>query len=241
MYARTQVGKHYSKAEAVRSLKFRDSTEQLEDSNRQFCSRLVAQAYAYARVPLVPNENYCYPSDLFNSPLLHAVAAPLRQARAAEIEFAQSESPVDRQTRVTNFVLAEVRKLSGLDIQTFEDIPAFLITNSQHDQSVCAILNTSGYLDFWKEDMLRNPWRYDAAEFMKVPVSDEVRKRLALRELSSAEQQLQQFTLAYQQYMALWQRAKRNYFSTQLQLYLNLIDSTKRRVEAAQQVLARGA
>lgn len=41
--------------------------------------------------------------------------------------------------------------------------------------------------------------------------------------------------------MALWQRAKLNYFAAQLQLYLNLIDSTKRRVEAAQQVLARGA
>lgn len=186
MYARTQVGKQYSKAEAVRSRKFRDAAEHLEDSNRQFCSRLVAQAYAYARVPLTPNADYCYPSDFVNSPLLHAVAAPLRQARAAEIEFAQSESPVDRQTRATNFVLAKVRKLSGLDIQTFEDLPAFLIANSQHDQSVCAILNASGHLDFWKEDMLRNPWRYDAAEFMKVPVSDEERKRLALRELPSA-------------------------------------------------------
>ncbi len=55
MYARTQVGKQYSKTEAMRSRKLRDA-EQLEDSNRQFCSRLVAQAYSFAGVPLVPNQ-----------------------------------------------------------------------------------------------------------------------------------------------------------------------------------------
>lgn len=238
MYARTQVGKQYSKAEAVRSTRFRDAAEQLEDSNRQFCSRLVAQAYAYAGVTLVPNTSYCYPSDLANSQLLQAVAAPLRRASAAEIEFAQSESPLERQTRATNFILDEVRKLSGRDIQTFEQLPSFLIENPQHDQSVCAILKASGYLDFWKEDVLRNPWRYDAAEFLKLPVPDGERKQAALRELPAAEQQLQQFTLMYGQYMALWQRAKLGYFAAELQLYLNLIDVAKRRVTAARQLIA---
>lgn len=133
VYARTQVGKQYSKTEAFRSRKFRDAAERMEDSNRQFCSRLVAQAYLVAGVPLVPNADYCYPSDFATSQLLQAVAAPLRQAHLAEIEFAHSESPIERQTRANNFILDEVRKLSGSDIQTFEQLPHFLVQNPKHD------------------------------------------------------------------------------------------------------------
>lgn len=239
VYARTQVGKQYSKAEAVRSRKFRDVADQLEDSNRQFCSRLVAQAYSFAGVPLVPNADYCYPSDFASSQLLLAVAAPLRQARAAEIKFAQSENPIERQTRATNFILDEVRKLSGLDIQTFEQLPEFLIQNPQHDAAVCEIVKASGYLDLWKEDVLRNPWRYDAAEFRRLPVPSAERERVARRELPAAEQQLQQFTFVYGQYLTLWQQAKLNYFAAELQLYMYLIDVTKQRIEAARQVLGQ--
>lgn len=237
VYARTQIGKQYSKVEAVRSRTFRDAAEQLEDSNRQFCSRLVAQAYSVAGVPLVPNADYCYPSDFATSQLLQAVAAPLRQARAAEIEFAQSESPIERQTRATNFILDEVRKLSGRDIQTFEQLPHFLIQNPQHDAAVCEIVKASGYLDFWKEDVLRNSWRYDAVEFRMLPVPSGERERVARRELTAAEQQLQQFTFMYGQYMTLWQRAKLNYFATEMQIYMHLIDAAKQRIEAARQVL----
>ena len=237
MYARTQIGKQYSKAEAFRSRKFRDVAEQREDSNRQFCSRLVAQAYSFAGVHLVSNVDYCYPSDLVNSTLLQPVVAPLRQACADEIELAQSESPIDQQTRATNFILDEVRKLSGRDIQTFEQLPVFLIQNPEHDAVVCEIVKASGYLDFWMEDLLRNPWRYDAVKFWKLPVPSDERERIAQQELPAAEQQLRQFMFMYMQYMTLWQQAKLNYFAMKLHLYMRLIDVTKQRIAAAQQVI----
>lgn len=237
IYARTQIGKQYSKAEAIRSRKFRGTAEQLEDSNRQFCSRLVAQAYADVGVTLVPNADYCYPSDFANSQLLQVVEAPLRRASAAEIAFAQSESPIERQTRATNFILDEVRKLSGRDTQTFEQLPAFLIENPQHDQSVCALMKASGYLDFWREDLLRSAWRYDATKFQQLALPGSERKQLAQQELFAAQQQLQQFMFMYDQYMDLWQRTKLGYFTINLQLYLNLINVTKRRVDAALQVI----
>jgi len=236
-YARTQVGKQYSKTEALRSKKFRDAAEQREDSNRQFCSRLVAQAYSFAGLPLVSNVDYCYPGDFLHTTLLQPVAAPLRQARAAEIEFAQSESPIDRQTRATNFILDEVRKLSGRDIQTFEQLPDFLILNPEHDAAVCEIVKGSGYLNFWREDVLRNPWRYDPVEFRKLPMPSGERERVAQQELRAAEQQLRQFTLVYGQYMLLWQRANLNYFAMKLLLYMSLMDVTKQRIAAAQQVI----
>ena len=59
---------------------------------------------------------------------------------------------------------------------------------------------------------------------------------MRLQGLAAAEQQLQQFTFVYGQYMTLWQRAKLNYFATELQLYTHLIDVVKQRIEAARQV-----
>lgn len=237
VYARTQVGKEYSVPEAVKS-KFRRTGDKLDESNRQFCSRLVAQAYAFAGIDLVPNSDYCYPIDFASSPLLRAVPGAVRQAAPAEIEFAKTESPIERQTKSTNFILDQVRKLSGLDIQTFEQLPAFLVANPQHDGAVCEIVRASGYLDFWKEDVLKNPWRYDGAEFMKLPVSDSERATAARSELSGAQRQLDLFTFMYGQYLALWQRAQLKYFAVELQLYMNLVDVTKKRIEAARQVLA---
>lgn len=70
-----------------------------------------------------------------------------------------------------------------------------------------------------------------------LPVPSGERERIARRELAAAEQQLQQFTFVYGQYMTFWQRAKLNYFATELQLYMHLIDVSKQRIEAARQVL----
>jgi hypothetical protein len=98
-------------------------------------------------------------------------------------------------------------------------------------------VKASGYLDSWKEDVLRNSWRYDAAEFRMLPVPSGERERVARRELTAAEQQLQQFKFMYGQYMTLWQRAKLNYFATELQLYKHLIYVAKQRIEAARHVL----
>lgn len=235
-FARSQVGKQYSKVEAVRSTKFRDAAEQSENSNRQFCSRLVAQAYAYAGLELVPNANYCYPSDFAASPHLTAVVQPLRRASADEIEFAQSESPLERQTTATNFIFDEVRKLSGIDIQTFEQLPAFLIGNPIHDQAVCTIVQQSGYLDLWKQEVLSNPWRYNADEFRTLPLSVGERKLTAQRELRGAEQQLQQYTHVFSQYVTLWQRINLSYFLAQMQLYNHLMNATKLRIDVAREI-----
>lgn len=240
-FARSEVGKQYSKMEAARSKLWRTETEQLGDSNRQFCSRLVAQAYAFAGISLVTNADYCYPSDFLSSPHLQRVDTPLRQASAAEIDFAKSESPLERQTRATNFILSEVRKLSGTDVQTFEQIPQLLLQRPQHDRAICEIFRASGYLDFWREDVLRNPWRYDAAQFARLQHPPGELMRTAQEELVGAERQIEQFTMMHGQYMGLWQRSKLAYFALEVQLYVNLIDITKLRLDAARQIIAGAA
>jgi hypothetical protein len=198
-FARSEVGKQYSRMEAARSKSRREAPDQLEDSNRQFCSRLVAQAYAFAGTSLVSNPNYCYPSDFLDSPQLRTVETPLRHANSAEIEFARSESPLEMQTRATNFILSEVRKLSGMDIQTFEQLPGLLFKSPQHDRAVCEIVKASGYLELWKEDVRRNPWRYDVEQFASLPHSPSELVRAARLELLGAARQMEQFKMAHGQ------------------------------------------
>lgn len=239
MYARTQVGKQYSVPEAARS-KFRRAGEKQDESNRQFCSRLVAQAYAYVGVHLVPNPDYCYPGDIAASPLLASVAGALRAALPSEIAFAGTESPLDRQTQMTNFILTEVRELTGADIQTFEQLVPYLIDNRQHDQAVCAIVEASGYWEFWRTDIERNPWRYDGQRFLALAVSDSERTARANRELSAARKQLKQFVFMHGQFMHVWRHAQLAYFAAELRLYQTLIEVTQRRIATAEQVLSTG-
>lgn len=239
MFARTQVGKQYSVPEATRS-RFRRTRKTQDASNRQFCSRLVAQAYAYAGLALVPNPDYCYPGDFSASSLLVSVAGGLRAALPSEVTFANTESPLDRQTQMTNFILAEVRKLTGADIQTFEQLVPYLIANRQHDHAVCAIVDASGYWEFWRTDIERNPWRYDGWHFLAMAVRDNDRATAAERELEAAREQLKQFVFMHAQFMQVWRHAPLAYFAAELRLYQTLIEVTRLRIAAAEQVLAAG-
>jgi len=147
-------------------------TKAVQDaSNRQFCSRLVAQSYAFAPVKLVPNADYCYPKDLGDSSLLRVISDCLRQASDAELRFAEDDNPLERQTQATNFILAEIRKLTGSDIQTFEQPVPYLMANPQHDKEVAEMVRASGYLYLWAIDVDRNRWRYDSAVFQGLPIS----------------------------------------------------------------------
>ena len=76
VFAQRQVGRQYSKSEAIKSKIHRD--KQTEATfERQFCSRLVAQAYGYTGINLVYNINYCYPIDIKKSGLIHSLKTAL--------------------------------------------------------------------------------------------------------------------------------------------------------------------
>lgn len=65
-YARFQIGTRYSVPDAVRTV----IPVGRRPSPRQFCSRVVARAYAAAGIQPLPDAEFCSPEDLRNSPLL---------------------------------------------------------------------------------------------------------------------------------------------------------------------------
>ena len=235
-FARSKVGTQYSVPQAVKSTLYRKS-EVTGATNRQFCSRLVAQAYAYAGVILTGNPDYCYPEDLAKSTKLTGVQDCLRLATPEEEDFANSDNPLQKQAEITNFLLMEARELFGKDIQTLEQISAELLQHPEHDESICQIYRSSGYLKMWESDFTKNFWRYNGPIFCAVPISAEELKQLAISELESAIEQDQLFTRMLHIYKTLLISHNLEYLRLNIDLYTTLTTLTKSRVLAASFVL----
>jgi len=156
-YMRSQVGAEYSAKEAVLTVLGGARTW----TSKQFCSRLVAQAFASAGISLVPDLNYCSPANLKDSPLLEPVEYPTLMVMAEEAEFWEDRVDVPQLMRdAINTVLAGARRISPR-IQTFDNLHKYLIEHPEHDREFCRLLETSGYLSIWMVEKEKNPWQYD--------------------------------------------------------------------------------
>ncbi|MBN9205345.1 YiiX/YebB-like N1pC/P60 family cysteine hydrolase [Methylibium petroleiphilum] len=228
-YARAAIGTQYSVPEAIASRSRRRSDSGAR-ANRQFCSRLVAEAYSYAGHPLVSNASYCYPTDLHNVDLVAHVPNCLRKANKIEIEFAKSPSPIQVQTRVTNTLLESLRSISGEDIQNEEQVVACLLRRPELDSSFTARLEESGYLDLWRMDVKANPWRYSDAEFLAAAPPIEIR----LREVKSAQESIDRFRGMLHNYQQLHSKLPLRYFEASAALYKQLIELHRMRISLMQ-------
>ena len=61
-FSRLQIGKEYSVKEAIKT---KYPFRRVDVSDKQFCSRLVAQAYEYSGLKLVRDSSYCSPQEIY--------------------------------------------------------------------------------------------------------------------------------------------------------------------------------
>ncbi|MES2918755.1 MAG: YiiX/YebB-like N1pC/P60 family cysteine hydrolase [Pseudomonadota bacterium] len=234
-FARSQIGREYSVPDAIMA---KTRPVSARESNRQFCSRLVAQAFDYAGVKLVGDPDYCTPQEIFESTLLMAVEGCIRVAAAQELAIAKSEGQLGRQDEATNSFLSMARGASGDDLQDFGQVTQFLMKNPRFDRDFSAALRRSGYLDLWKMDLVANPWRYDRDYFSLLPISKLQLAELAEAELKMAENQLRQREIELGKHEAIYQMAPLEYFGLKVELYETLVKTCNRRISAAGAVLA---
>tara|TARA_R110001583_G_scaffold139048_1_gene291097 strand:+ start:2939 stop:3910 length:972 start_codon:yes stop_codon:yes gene_type:complete len=234
MFARSQIGTSYSVKEAVRT---KNPLYRGEKLNRQFCSRLVAQSYEYAGLLLVENTDYCTPKDLQQSLYTKAVDGCLRIAERHEIEFAKSDSPVQRQTDITNFILKAVRELTRRDIQSFENLDQFVIDNQAYDVEITNIVVKSGYLTMFDHELNQNPWRFNGQLFLSLDIEDAYKKERAEFELESAENQVRLYSHNYLMCQNIRGHFPLRYFEMKMDLYKKLINFMNKRIEAAKYVI----
>ncbi|MNJ24019.1 hypothetical protein D3C77_184230 [compost metagenome] len=238
MYARRKVGTQYSKREAAGAV-----VEKLRRDlrNRQFCSRLVAQAFAEAGVLLVADANYCTPQDIFksiDSNVLVEVPGCVRAASQSELEFANSFSPLEVQRSNTNQFLEEVRRISGSDVQMQEQVAQYVLDHPEHDEAISEALQRSGYLDFWRMDVSINPWRYNAEDFLSLNLAANVLVESARDEIGMATEAIKRFAFMSLQFRELNERFPRRYFQLEGDLFALLVELHTKRRESAQMVLS---
>lgn len=235
-FARSQIGKSYSINGAIRA-KIKGTPLSRTQQNRQFCSRLVAQAYDYAKLEITSEPLFCTPADILESVSLGLIPTCVRPATEDEIAFANSENILQNQSLATNQFLINVRNISKEDIQSFEQIPDHLLRHPKNDQKISAVLKSSGYLELWQYDLQKNPWRYNGEMFYSLPISKEKALESAKFELESANEMIEQFTTLRNQYLELYSYAKLDYFTLNIDLYNTLIEIHSQRKNASLYVL----
>ncbi|WP_122559361.1 YiiX/YebB-like N1pC/P60 family cysteine hydrolase [Pseudomonas viridiflava] len=233
-FARAAVGTRYSKSGAAKSV-----LAGFVAGRRQFCSRLVAQAYRHAGVNLVSDADFCHPGEFLKSPALVEVPNVLRDlSTEEEADWREDIDNVQAMRDSTNVLLREARKLSS-EIESLNDIDAYLVEHQEADAHLVQALRTSRYLELWKDEFERNAWQYHVA-FMEGHNRSSKRKQRYCEELLANEKLGQnRFILNHAGYVTVNALHPREYFALKIELYELLTQFHARRIRAATTWLER--
>lgn len=230
-FARQKIGTEYSTSEAkIAALRKEEHSQQ---PNRQFCTRFVAQAYSSAGISISKNPDYCLPEDLLNSESLKVVECFLRTPSAKEIEFAQSENPLQKQAEIHNKIFKKAREISGQDIQTFEQLSELIISNPDLDEELTSFISESGYLSLTDSDKEKNPWHYDSRLMIEYYTHPEAIINTALFFAENESQTRERFLISITTLIAANKIYPRKYFEMLISLYKKLILFSHERETAA--------
>lgn len=227
-FARAAIGTRYSKAGAAKSV-----LAGFVPGRRQFCSRLVAQAYRYAGVNLVPDADFCHPGELLKSEALVEVPDVLINLGIKQEKYWRGDlDNVQAMRDSTNILLSEARRLSS-EIESLSDIDAYLIEHQESDGQLVHALRISRYLELWKDEYERNAWQYHLS-LMEAHDGSLNRKQKYCENLLANEKFGQnRFVVNHAHYVAVNALHPRFYFSLKIELYEVLTQLHDRRIRAA--------
>jgi hypothetical protein len=157
-YVRERIGSEYTTWEAGRAWPGLGK----KGTSKQFCSRLIAQAYAANGFDLVKNTNFCTPKKLLKSAKLIKVVDATVDVTDEEVQAWQTHpSGLDLMRQSTNHILDGTRKIDK-SIQTLSDVDTLVLEHSEHDETIMQLYVESGFLHVWETDHKINPWHCDA-------------------------------------------------------------------------------
>lgn len=233
-YARNKIGTEYSIKDAIKSVL---PKENVTPSDKQFCSRLVAESYQYSGLYLVDDPHFCTPSELGDSQYVKEVLGCVREASEAEVLFAKSQTELNTQTSATNLILSEARRIIGKNIQDFQALNDALLLDSSFDSEIYEVAMKSGYYDLLPKDMIKNPWRYDGEMFIARPIPKSVLITDAFDEIEATKELHSRYLRMYQYYTVLCSKSGLKYFMRERQLYFDLLSATDLNRKSAEYAL----
>ncbi|WP_296468130.1 YiiX/YebB-like N1pC/P60 family cysteine hydrolase [Rhodoferax sp.] len=233
-FARAAVGTRYTMVGATKSV-----LAGFVAGRRQFCSRLVAQAYRDVGVNLVSDADFCHPGELLVSAALVEVPNVLRNlSLEEEADRREDIDNVQAMRDSTNALLREARKLSS-EVESLNDIDAYLIEHPEGDEHLVQALRSSRYLELWQDEFERNSWQYHVALMEGHDDSEKLKQRYCEELLEDEKLCQNRFILNHAGYVTVNTLYPRQYFALKVALYDNLTQFHARRIKAATAWLER--
>lgn len=233
-FARAAVGIRYTVTGAAKSV-----LAGFVAGRRQFCSRLVAQAYRNAGINLVSDADFCHPGELLNSVALVEVPHVLRNlSLEEEADWRENIDNVQAMRDSTNTLLREARKLCP-EIESINDLDAYLVEHPEGDAHLVEALRSSMYLELWRDELERNSWQYNVALMEGHKGSAERKQRYCEALLADEELCQNRFIMNHAGYVTVNTLYPRQYFALMVELYDILTQLHAQRIRAATAWLER--
>jgi hypothetical protein len=235
-FARAATGTEYSKSEAVAVVarKMRRT-----GSRKQFCSRLAAQAYAFAGIGLVSDADYCSPEDLRRSERLFEIEDVLMP----DAFWGERVDVLRIMADATNAVLKAARRRSD-GIQSLNDINSYLLSHPAEDRHFRRAYEKSGYLTVWQIEYAKSRWQYDL-ELMRSQANANPSGRTSMeeycRQVLSDVEGGRRYEINLREYRKLAVVTELATFRMLAELYGHLFALHQTRVETARRWLAEAS
>lgn len=228
-YARAEVGARYSIREAVRSVVAIRNPR----SRKQFCSRLIARVYKKAGMELVSDADYCSPEDLRSSPLLNQIPIEFETISDEEIaSMSDDTNPIEATHLAQNAVLDAARSIDP-DLENFNDVYDLLVNRPEADDVISSALKNSGFLDLWKMEIEKHPWRYTHGLIDTLSFPSDAVREYCIGTVKEAYSGGVRFAINLVQLQMLHQQHPRGSFRLEISLYDTLVRNDQNRREVA--------
>lgn len=167
--ARKQMGREYVNAMQFRYVRVFKNTDKQDESNKSFCSRLVAQSYLSEGIHLLPNADYCEPDDFLTSDLLEPVPDAITEFHEDLAKVVMNQQQMREETEIDSpnaELFQELGKLYGLNIQ---DLGQALMPSQSHpdlNERAIEIIKASRMFKHMEYVKATSPWLFDNAQFL---------------------------------------------------------------------------
>lgn len=166
--SRQQMGREYSTRPFLHVRDFKN-TDQKDNGNRSFCSRLVAQSYMEENVAIVPNSDYCEPDDFLHSELLEQVpdaVVPFTDEMEKVVMNNQKLREANEIDSPNAELFKSLSQLYDVDIQDFTQFQLASFRNPVLDEAAIEIIKASRMFKHIDDVMRDIPWIMDDTDFL---------------------------------------------------------------------------
>lgn len=165
VFCRGENGNAYSTLEAMKAKGLSQGNKISDFNRKQYCSRLVAQAYASIGIMLVGNPDYCSPHDLKVSKNLIQIEPIIVPSGGASL----FQEKISRFRKMEIAAADFLRSLTKSGIKNLDDIPSYVSRNPNMIKPIHSGLEEIGYfklssfydknrrwqweIDYWKNEI----------------------------------------------------------------------------------------